>query len=970
MLEKRNSLRSMSLKCVGLLAIALLATAGPAAAQVPMGTAFTYEGQLLQGGNPVNDTCEFEFSLWDDGNPAVPENQVGATLSETVIVEDGLLTVVLDFGADIFTGDARWLEIAVCCPPNVCSSPPTNFTTLSPRQELTPAPYSLRASNGVGGPDALNVDAAGNVGIGTTAPSEALDVVGNIQASGTLKSGSSIIIDGTANTITSDDALELHTSQGRNLRLEPGGPNASNRIGPNVIGGFEGNSVDAGILGATIAGGGADDLDVGEGPFPNSVTAEFGTVGGGYSNIASGFGGTVGGGSGNNASNDRATVGGGGGNAASGTQATVGGGLDNTAGGELSTVGGGDGNDAGGDSSTVGGGSGNTASGEYATVSGGWSNTANSEDATVAGGQGNTASEVRATVAGGLLNIASGPDSVVSGGGFNEASGDVSTIGGGTTNTASGDLSTVGGGFVNIASQSNATVGGGSFNHASEPNATVGGGTLNHADGENATVSGGTANTASGLNATVGGGNQNTASLPHTTVGGGTNNEASFNDATVGGGSGNTASGLKATVSGGQLNVASGTGSTISGGVQNVVGGVTAVVPGGWNNRADGEGSFAAGTWAQADHDGTFVWSDFILGSFTSTAPNQFLIRADGGVGIGLNNPAWALEVRGSGINLKNAGGLDRVVLTETPSSSGFVGTTGANGNANVWLSNAIGMPNLGHVTVFDANGDDNVRISGVIGAPTAGGIATYGSNGSDNIRLTTLVANADHGFISVYDAAGTQQAAMYVDAAGDGQVVSHDGTFSGNVSATTWNGVAKFFKIDHPLDPANKYLYHSSVESPDMMNVYNGNVVTDGNGEVWVELPVYFQALNQDFRYQLTVIGQFAQAIVGSKIRNNRFSIRTDKPNVEVSWQVTGVRKDAFAEAHRMVVEVDKPENERGHYLCPEVFGKSAELRISPSASAAVAAAPAGPAAPQAPAKPAPDFQGDEADLDPPVEE
>ena len=114
-------------------------------------------------------------------------------------------------------------------------------------------------------------------------------------------------------------------------------------------------------------------------------------------------------------------------------------------------------------------------------------------------------------------------------------------------------------------------------------------------------------------------------------------------------------------------------------------------------------------------------------------------------------------------------------------------------------------------------------------------------------------------------------------------------------------------FKIDHPLDPANKYLSHSFVESPDMMNIYNGNVVTDGNGDALVPLPEWFETLNRDFRYQLTVIGQFAQAIVANKVANNQFSIKTDKPNVEVSWQVTGIRQDAWANAHRIPVEEEK---------------------------------------------------------------
>jgi hypothetical protein len=136
-------------------------------------------------------------------------------------------------------------------------------------------------------------------------------------------------------------------------------------------------------------------------------------------------------------------------------------------------------------------------------------------------------------------------------------------------------------------------------------------------------------------------------------------------------------------------------------------------------------------------------------------------------------------------------------------------------------------------------------------------------------------------------------------------------------------------FKIDHPLDPANKYLYHSFVESPDMMDIYNGNVVTDTRGVATVVLPDYFGALNRDFRYQLTVIGQFAQAIVARKIDNNHFVIRTSKPEVEVSWQVTGIRQDAYANAHRIPVEEAKPPQEQGRYLHPELFGASAEQAI-----------------------------------------
>ncbi len=127
-------------------------------------------------------------------------------------------------------------------------------------------------------------------------------------------------------------------------------------------------------------------------------------------------------------------------------------------------------------------------------------------------------------------------------------------------------------------------------------------------------------------------------------------------------------------------------------------------------------------------------------------------------------------------------------------------------------------------------------------------------------------------------------------------------------------------FKIDHPQDPENKYLVHSFVESPDMMNIYNGNITTDGDGYATVEMPGYFESLNVDFRYQLTVIGTFAQAIVKEKIENGLFVIQTNEPNIEVSWMVTGVRNDPWAVHNRVVPEVDKGEK-RGTYLTPEYY-------------------------------------------------
>jgi hypothetical protein len=132
-------------------------------------------------------------------------------------------------------------------------------------------------------------------------------------------------------------------------------------------------------------------------------------------------------------------------------------------------------------------------------------------------------------------------------------------------------------------------------------------------------------------------------------------------------------------------------------------------------------------------------------------------------------------------------------------------------------------------------------------------------------------------------------------------------------------------FRIDHPVDPDNKFLVHSFVESPDMMNLYNGNVVTDATGMATVELPSYFCAENKDFRYQLTPIGGegFSRVRVVSKISNNRFVIQSDPPRTEVSWQVTGIRNDRYARAHPIDPEPTKAAHEKGRYLHPELYGQ-----------------------------------------------
>jgi hypothetical protein len=157
-------------------------------------------------------------------------------------------------------------------------------------------------------------------------------------------------------------------------------------------------------------------------------------------------------------------------------------------------------------------------------------------------------------------------------------------------------------------------------------------------------------------------------------------------------------------------------------------------------------------------------------------------------------------------------------------------------------------------------------------------------------------------------------------------------GTGNGNLSVNgTLSKGGGSFKIDHPLDPQNKYLYHSFVESPDMKNVYDGNVVLDAHGEALVELPDWFEALNSDFRYQLTSIGRFSPVYVAEEIAGNQFRIAGGRPGGKVSWQVTGIRQDAFAKAHRIPVEVEKVGEEKGRYLHPAEHGVSAEKALWP---------------------------------------
>ncbi|HPI20929.1 MAG TPA: hypothetical protein PKY56_11215, partial [Candidatus Kapabacteria bacterium] len=158
----------------------------------------------------------------------------------------------------------------------------------------------------------------------------------------------------------------------------------------------------------------------------------------------------------------------------------------------------------------------------------------------------------------------------------------------------------------------------------------------------------------------------------------------------------------------------------------------------------------------------------------------------------------------------------------------------------------------------------------------------------------------------------------------------SYAAWFEGNVDV---NGILSklggSFKIDHPQDPENKYLVHSFVESPDMKNIYDGIITLDENGEAVVVLPDYFESLNKDFRYQLTCIGGFANVYIKEKVKNNKFKIAGGTAGLEVSWLVTGIRKDPWAEKNRIQTEPEKADKDKGKYLTPDVYNQPKEKGI-----------------------------------------
>ncbi|MCB0730174.1 MAG: hypothetical protein KDC88_03995 [Ignavibacteriae bacterium] len=260
------------------------------------------------------------------------------------------------------------------------------------------------------------------------------------------------------------------------------------------------------------------------------------------------------------------------------------------------------------------------------------------------------------------------------------------------------------------------------------------------------------------------------------------------------------------------------------------------------------------------------------------------------------------------------------------------VGTAIHNKSGNIFLGYQAGYNEMGNNKLYIENSNS--------ASPLIYGDFT---DGSEMVKINGKLNVGTFGYTNVAfssNSTGTNHASYFTSVNGTAiwgsSQFGYAGYFEGPVYSTIgFTGPAASSKIDHPLDPTNKNINLAYLQSPEMMNVYNGNVTLDGSGEATVTMADWFEALNKDFRYQLTAIGTPGPNLyVAEKINGNQFRIAGGVPGMEVSWQVTGVRQDAYANENRIKVEELKKPEERGKYLHPTAFGQSKEMGISYSES------------------------------------
>jgi trimeric autotransporter adhesin len=300
------------------------------------------------------------------------------------------------------------------------------------------------------------------------------------------------------------------------------------------------------------------------------------------------------------------------------------------------------------------------------------------------------------------------------------------------------------------------------------------------------------------------------------------------------------------------------------------------------------------------------------------SAPTCEGVRATGGSSGSPGLAATGFSSGGNGVVAQGGNNSDGVVATG--GATGPTGTGGGGVLARGGRSTDLGTGGVG----IRGEGGNSVNGNGGVGGGFVGG--SGGNNGGTGVFAAGGSATNSGGKGGVGLLVRPGNSFTGVDRPLAGHFIDGDVNIDGGVI----RALQKLFHIDHPLDPENKYLNHVSVESSEVLNIYSGNVTTDASGDAIITLPDWFEALNKDCRYQLTVIGTFAQAIVAEKLKDNRFAIKTNASNVEVSWQVTGVRSDPATRKRPLVVEEAKSEIERGHYLSPGAYDQPEEKGIN----------------------------------------
>jgi hypothetical protein len=288
---------------------------------------------------------------------------------------------------------------------------------------------------------------------------------------------------------------------------------------------------------------------------------------------------------------------------------------------------------------------------------------------------------------------------------------------------------------------------------------------------------------------------------------------------------------------------------------------------------------------------------------------------------------ATGAGVNGANSTNGNSGALGSsssgvVGLASSTNGNGLFGTANTGSLAyGVWGTSSSGSGVVGNGKGYGVRGSGTTGVQGT--EPTSTnygqlGVATSGVRGYGmSAQANGVFGEANNGIVA-FGVWGRSTS-------------GYAGYFSGDVQVTgDLNSTAASFRIDHPADPENRFLQQAYVAGDERLSVYSGNVRTDRRGLATVRLPGYVEDLNTDFRYQLTVIGSFAQAIVDRRVAGGRFRIRTTGPSTDVSWQVTGVRRDAFARSAPFRAVTAKRGSVRGRLLRPDLHGRGRESDLT----------------------------------------